>query len=173
MPERVAYRRCRSRQDRHGDYVFLAEPQGGCSGSEHHRFDRRKSRERANVPGAGSLRQRPISVVRTLASTRAQAKRITAQLSAIHQQSRGTYGGPAHPGRTSWHPLDNVVRGGLCLCARFAQSFLVIASARAVSTFINRNNRSALGTQMQMHSGSLTDGRYCMAECHNSGGLGT
>jgi len=34
-----------------------------------------------------------ISVVQTLASTRAQAKRITAQLSAIHQQSRGTYGG--------------------------------------------------------------------------------
>jgi len=172
MPERVAYRRCRSRQDRHGDYVFLAEPQGGCSGSEHHRFDRRN---RGKRQCAGCWKSPPAANKRGANArlTRAQAKRITAQLSAIHQQSRGTYGGPAHPGRTSWHPLDNVVRGGLCLCARFAQSFLVIASARTVATFINRNNRSALGTQMQMHSGSLTDGRYCMAECHNSGGLGT
>ncbi len=68
MPERVAYRRCRSRQDRHGDYVFLAEPQiddalaqsiidliAGIEG-------------KGNVPGAGSLRQQPISVVQTLAS---------------------------------------------------------------------------------------------------------
>jgi hypothetical protein len=40
--------------------------------------------------------------------------------------------------------LYNFVRAGLRLCACFTQSFRVIAIARACSTFINSDNRSAL-----------------------------
>jgi hypothetical protein len=56
--------------------------------------------------------------------------------------------------------LDNFVRARLRLCARFTQPFLVIAVARAGSTFKNRNNRSALGTQMQVHDYLLN--RQCL-----------